>query len=55
MSIEELEIVVLALIQQVNVIQGRLDALSPEPEGQDQVAAGFALYRARARAKEREG
>jgi len=54
MTVEELEVLVLALAAQVARLETRFNALYPEePIEEDQVAAGFRKYRARA--KEREG
>lgn len=52
MTLEELEVLVLALATQVAMLQARLDA--PEQEREDQAAAAFMRYRASVR-KSREG
>jgi hypothetical protein len=52
MTVEELEVLVLALAAQVARLEERLDAAAPEEE-QDPVAAGFSRFLARA--KKREG
>jgi hypothetical protein len=51
MTVPELEVLVLALAAQVARLEERLDAIAPEPEP-DPVAAGFARFLARGKARE---